>query len=198
MRHACEAMGIKGEFCVFPTLMIVSFGAPDGDPAKSITHTFPATGGLNCAKLGEVDDLAQLVGQGGISIEEGEKRLDTIITTKLQPGWLVWLSFGVSSASAAAIFFGGGWYDICISFGLGLIVGLATILADKYKGLSQLLEFSTSIFVSFVARVITTYVSETCYFANLLSSLVWFFPGLSITLSVAEVSAQSLGILTSN
>lgn len=46
MRHACEAMGIKGEFCVFPTLMIVSFGAPDGDPAKSITHTFPATGGL--------------------------------------------------------------------------------------------------------------------------------------------------------
>jgi hypothetical protein len=75
------------------------------------------------------------------------------------------------------------------------VVGAFTLVSEKYKGLIQLLEFTTSLFVSFVARVVTSYIPDTCYFANLLSSLVWFFPGLSITLSVAEVSAQSLGQL---
>eukprot|EP00897_Mesotaenium_endlicherianum_P008150 jgi/Mesen1/7363/ME000381S06598 len=194
IEKAADRIGVNTNIAVFPALILLSFISEDGDPERQETHLLTVQSDLDADKLGQADELANEVGLEGHEVLIAYWRLKAIATSKMRfntPTRLI--SFAVLSGTASLLFFGGNLWDGLFSLVLGLLVGLLDLLAAEHLVVAQLVEFVTAVIVSFVARVLSVALAEQdlCFFAMALSSLVWLLPGLSLTIGVSELVAQS-------
>jgi uncharacterized membrane protein YjjP (DUF1212 family) len=79
MTFATASLGMEGMWCLFPTLLLASFGEGDRNPAKSVTHILRIDQGLNCEKLARVDELADRVIARAVQLDDANAELDHII-----------------------------------------------------------------------------------------------------------------------
>lgn len=69
-------------------------------------------------------------------------------------------------------------------------MGTLSILAAKYRTYLSLLELTAAIVVGFVARMASAYIPNVCFWGLALAGVVNLLPGLSITVSITELSAK--------
>ncbi|KAI8846890.1 hypothetical protein BC829DRAFT_397714 [Chytridium lagenaria] len=75
--------------------------------------------------------------------------------------------------------FGGNWVDAMIAAVLGLFVGILSLLSERYSSVTYLLEF--------FARYLCT-----AFIARSLHSIAILLPGLSLTISIIELSTRNM------
>lgn len=149
---------------------------------------------MDVDKLGRADELANRVGSEGSPLLLAYWRLKAIASSPPEFGhWWRLFAFALSASMSALLFFDGSLWDGLFSFLLGLIVGLLDIIASKSSLFASVLEFTSALVVSFLARALQVHLAEYhfCYFAMALSSLVQLLPGMSLTLGVSEMVAKS-------
>lgn len=101
--------------------------------------------------------------------------------------WVMLASYAMCSGLIAPLVFKGSWYDMVAGMGLGLVVGLTSLLASRYSVYSDVFEVSTSIVIAFVAKALRDYV---CFTGLVLSGIVILLPGLSLTTAIMELSSR--------
>lgn len=193
-RHLMDVtrmLGLKGTFMISPTTFTCAFWEDDElDQFIHIERVEPAEN--NHGRLWELNRLLEQVADGRLSLNEGIAQLDDVITAPWNYStWINALSWALIGGSFSALL-SPNPRDCIASAVLSLILfgiqqrmtrnanwnPLITILAPFVSGLlaSTAAEFGLRINVPFV----------------ILSSIIFFIPGLALTVALTEISARHL------
>ncbi|KAI8621381.1 hypothetical protein BC830DRAFT_1163829 [Chytriomyces sp. MP71] len=194
MALVSEALHVEARFFVLPNLILISFG---GETAASTTHFVKISNGQNMAKLAQVNALCLTLTEGLIDIHSASDLLEGVRAGSDYPWWMVWITFPVQAFTFATLVFQTGWLEAVVATALGIMTGGMSALADKYNNsFGYMLEFFASIVATFLARAAqgAFYSHGICfdYVKVTLSALVVFLPGMSLTISIIELSTRNV------
>jgi uncharacterized membrane protein YjjP (DUF1212 family) len=178
-----------------PTSIVLSF-AEQGqgrDAVAEVTQVIRvAPGEVNLSRLCAVDQIADRVIDGTLDIDSGNRllhELDRPLSRKAQ--WLTVLSFGVSSASVAALL-KTSWADMAVAALCGWLLGLMAHLAKGSPRLSNSYDAVAALVVTLIATLCSAYIAPLNLKSVVLASLIVLLPGMTLTTAVRELSSQHL------
>lgn len=184
-----ERLGVISNLMSFPTGIMGSFSC-EGKEESRMVRVQP--GGVDLCRLSLIDETVDRVYNENLSVDKGAKKVGEIMAQP--PNYhplLTILSFGLAAGGISVCFIA-SFVDFIASFCLGLFIGGCQLLFSKHpKG-----EHIFIVFVSFASSVIATALSS--YFETLsvnvvtMASLIVLIPGLSIILSLVEISTKNL------
>ena len=164
-----------------PTALFVGLG---GAPARMI-RVQPAD--FDGEALVEIDGVARALAAGELSPAAARQRLARLRRREPLGSTTVLVAFAVVSASAAVLF-GAGPAEALVAAGLGV---LAAAIATVSTGPVRLGPLACALGVSVVAHALATWVPIVPERVTL-AALIVLIPGLSLTMSLAELSEGHL------
>lgn len=185
---ALEAEGT--EVVVMATALFVSV------PGPRSTHTAVASAGGRRLRLDQVDDLFRLVHEaesGSLGALEGLRRLQELRDRRppFAPaarvaGYAV-LAFGI------ALILRGGWADVAVATGLGLLVGVLEVAVRRYAtDFGVFLPVVSSFGVALSVFLLAQEFPQLSVTTPLIAPLVIFLPGALLTTAVIELSTGQM------
>jgi uncharacterized membrane protein YjjP (DUF1212 family) len=188
MQDMCELFGLKGNIVSLPTAIFSSFSFGDEEIAK-IDRVEPV--GVNLGKLSKVDLIARDVISGTLSFDEGNHKLDEVMTSPDPYGKRIRVFCFLFSAAGFMVLFGGHWGDFLASMMIGVVMGFLSLL--RPIGLvAQLFEAIVAIIAAMGTYLLAKLWPEINVGIVILSGLIIFMPGLYITIAIAEIATQNL------
>ncbi|SGZ47075.1 CIC11C00000004836 [Sungouiella intermedia] len=189
-----RVLEIDGQFVYFPGTMIVAFG--DAATRTSEVHLVRCAQGLNLSKLSDTHKIYKDVIHDLIGVEEASLKLEELMkrSNNFSP-WKCVLLYGLGSACVCTWGFGGGWLDIPVAFGIGLMIGYLQFFMSSMSNLySSVFEVTASIVVSFLARGIGSIRGGNlfCFGAIAQGSLALILPGYIILCGSLELQSKNL------
>lgn len=189
-----RVLEIDGQFVYFPGTMIVAFG--DAATRTSEVHLVRCAQGLNLSKLADTHKIYKEVVHDLIGVDDATKKLDDLMKKRnAYSPWICVFLYGLGSASVCTWGFGGGWLDIPISFGIGLLIGYLQFFVSSMSNLySSVFEVTSSIVVAFVARGIGSinHGNTFCFGAIAQGSLALILPGYIILCGSLELQSKNI------
>ena len=186
---AADRLGLEGQFFSTPTSIMASFG-PQDDQRTFMIRVEPAESDLG--RLAGVDEITREVLNGRISPVEGSARIGTIEAAPPRYGPLQrTLAFGVVSG-AAARFLGGGWHEIVVSAGIGLVIGALALITGRQRAFSGVFEPLAAFAASLLASATASAGFPVSVFLATLSGVIVLIPGLMLTTAMTELSTRHL------
>ncbi|KAJ3233224.1 hypothetical protein HDU81_002375 [Chytriomyces hyalinus] len=191
LEQVSRTLNVKAEFSLLPSLIMVSFEDENGD---SSTQLIKVPGGLNMAKLAQVNALCLTLTQGLIDCQGAADLLEGVRAAKDYSDYVIQVTYPICGFGVALLLFQLTWLESAISGLLGLILGVMSLLADKYSGFGYMFEFIGSLVATFIARSLQGVLREYCfdYVKVTLSSLAVFVPGLALTIAIIELSTKNI------
>lgn len=194
MTMTSRVLEIDGQFLYLPGCMIVSFG--DAATRTSEVHLVKCVQGVNLSKLSDTHTIYKSVIHDLVGVEEAASKLEDLLRKKnFYSPWICVFLYGLGSASVCPFAFSGNWYDIPISFGIGLCVGYLQYFLSSMSNLySSVFEVTSSIVVSFIARAIGSIRGGKifCFGAIAQGSLALILPGYIILCGSLELQSKNL------
>ncbi|HZS46306.1 MAG TPA: threonine/serine exporter family protein [Blastocatellia bacterium] len=182
-------LGLVSQFFSTPTSIFVAFGDQDTQ------HTFlirVEPGEVNLGKLADLDVVTSKVLSGQLSPADGSIEIEKIIAAPHEYNdFLRVLAFGLASA-ASSRFLGGGLKEILISSGIGLMIGLLSLLATKSSSFGRVFEPVAAFAASGIAAMLTFVVGSFSVSNATLAGLIVLIPGLTLTVAMSELSTRNL------
>ena len=196
MTNVAHALRTKVDVFSTPTLLLLSLESEEGERLQIAKRLRP--GDVNLDRLSLLDELGDSLIANGLNVEAAQRRLSAINRKKANyPAWLKTLSYGIV-ALAVAIIFSGSPIEILVSGIGGLIVGfISNYLAKAFnieRSLEFLLAFVISLFTYGCFSLMTYFHLGFEFNSNLvnISSLIYLVPGVSLTISMAELATENL------
>ncbi|KAI8622435.1 hypothetical protein BC830DRAFT_1162897 [Chytriomyces sp. MP71] len=191
LEQVSRALNVKAEFNLLPSLILVSFEHENGE---STTQLIKVTGGLNMAKLAQVNALCLTLTQGLIDCQGAADFLEGIRSAKDFDDLYIQVCYPVCGFGVALLLFQLTWLESAISGMLGLVLGVISLLAEKHSGFGYLFEFFGGLVASFLARALQGVLKDYCfdYVKVTLSALAVFVPGLALTIAIIELSTKNI------
>ncbi|KAJ3112608.1 hypothetical protein HDU96_004384 [Phlyctochytrium bullatum] len=188
-----KTLEVEADYIVFPGMIMVSFGV---EGSRSNTHMIKTTQGFNMGKLAQVNALCLTLTHGLLNIYDAIDLLEAVKADKDYPWYIILATFPVTSFTLCILGFGGNWVDSCIAAVLGTLVGILCLLSERYSSVTYLLEFFASLGTAFIARTLQWAfgLHGICfnYIAIVLSAIAILLPGLSLTISIIELSTRNM------
>ncbi len=181
-------LGVHGEFFATPTAIFAALETADHDETMLIRVD---PGSVNLDKLSRLDQLTRRIGSGEISPAQASRTIDAICDPPPRfKGKTRVLATALVSA-AAARFFGGGWREILVCGGIGLVTGLLALLASR-QARFRLFEPAAAFVAGVLASAAAALLPPTSVYVAMAGGLIVLFPGLTLTIAISELATQHL------
>jgi uncharacterized membrane protein YjjP (DUF1212 family) len=183
-----DRLRVRGSYFALPTSIMGSFRMDDDEFTRMLRLD---PGKVNLEKLYFADKTVDDVIDDKISIKDGVTRLQFIIDKPpLHNDFfsilgIVLLTFNV------AILLGGNIYDALFSGLMGVVTGIFTSTV-KIERIDTIMEALMAFGFSFLAIVFASWTEVLHPSVIILSSLIYFVPGLNLTMAIGEVASQNL------
>jgi uncharacterized membrane protein YjjP (DUF1212 family) len=189
LQKVCDRLDVIGQFFTTPTAIMASFGPLD----RQQTHLIRVQPGeLNLGRLSALDDVVQGVLSGTLTPEAGSAEIDRIVTKRpTYPWWLRVFGYAIVSA-AGCKFLGGGYDDIAVSAGVGLLIGFIALAFKRFTITSHVFELTASFFASALVSFIAAEGLRISIPTSTLASVITLLPGLTITVAMTELASRHL------
>ncbi|KAF8165217.1 hypothetical protein B0H34DRAFT_780172 [Crassisporium funariophilum] len=190
---AARILEVEAEFIHLPGVIICSFG--DQELGCSETHFVKCGGRLSLGALHKVHIIYRSVVHDEISAKQATEQLDALLVAP--PPYSVFfrcfLAFCLS-ALICPLAFGGSFLDMWIAGAAAFILACLQIcVAAKSALYANVFEITISIFVSFVARGLSSIRSQIfCYTAISSSGIIGILPGYLILSSSLELASKNI------
>lgn len=182
-------LGVDARFYSTPTAIFASVGPPEA-LATSFVRVQP--GDMDLGRLVELDNLSMSLIRNRVSFADASRRLDVILE---QPSpysdAFTLLAYAVASAAAARLF-GGGQNEVMVALIGGLGVGLVALLAPTIDALNRIQEAASALVASLIIVGCAAFVKPLSVEIATLAALLVLLPGLSLTVSLTELSTRNL------
>ncbi len=182
-------LGLTAEFFSTPTSIMVGFG----DLVDQRVHLIRVEPGQpNLGHLSRLGTITREVIEGGLSPNDGLRRIQTLLAEPPQwPRWLVLVAF-VCSSAAVACFLRVFTSDVLVAAGLGLVTGCIAMVCARNEAWSHVTEPLAAFVVTTIALTVDTATHSGTGYATSLAGLVVLLPGLTFTVALTELSTRHL------
>lgn len=188
LADVASRFGIEGQFFSVPTSITAGFG-PLTEQRVRIMRVEP--GEIAVEKLIHVDEVAESVATGGSAPKEGTARLRAIVDRPDRFSPMIRTGAGAILTASAARIFGGGYREIIAAGVAGLATGLLALGASRYRHAKRLIEAIAGFVCAAVAVLLPFVLGEFNAFLVVLSGLIVFFPGLTLTMAMTELATRN-------
>lgn len=191
LMNVSKNLEIYGSFLITPTSL--TFVLSPNDEEQDYNHIMRVEPGeLDLGSLARADELVDELISGQRTLAEAIERLDEISNKPNPYGRvLTFFAFGASSG-AFAMLMQSSWNDIFWSILLGLVVCLFTFWAERSRRVTNMLEPVSALTSAFLASAIALIDPGINIPLVILSSIIAFIPGLSLTLALSELANRNL------
>jgi uncharacterized membrane protein YjjP (DUF1212 family) len=189
LSRVSRRLDLHGQFFSMPTALFASFGAGEDQRTFQIRVE---PGAIDLRTLADLEDIADAVAAGTLAPEEGGRRVDAAMAAPAPyPPWLTTVSFAITSG-AAARFFGGGLPEIVSAAGVGLVIGLLSLLVPRLAALGRVFEavgaFAAAVLSCLAARA---FPPVSVYIA-IVAGIIALVPGFTLTVAMTELATRNL------
>ncbi|MEE2671716.1 MAG: threonine/serine exporter family protein [Bdellovibrionota bacterium] len=189
MYQVAEKIKLKSEFFSLPTSFMGHFVTQDGNEYTRMLRLEP--GKINLEKLHHADEMVDLVIDESISLGQGIQILDDLVQKESKhPEWLVNLSI-MLLAAGVTIILKGSLIDALLAGTLGLMSGLLSSTV-KIERIDTILEGVLCFIIGFCAFGAAHFFPTVNPQIVILSAIIYYIPGLSLTMAMGEISSQNL------
>ncbi|WP_371373755.1 threonine/serine exporter ThrE family protein [Thalassotalea aquiviva] len=191
LKSVARLLEIPASFVITPTsLTFVLYNPTDQQDYNFIVRVSP--GDINLSALASTNDLFNELEAGELTLSEAIERLNEIAAMPSPyPKFLTFLGFG-ASAGAFALLMHTSWHDVFWSTIAGLIVFLLVLWAERSSQISNMLEPLATIVSAIFLSAVTMFDPKVNVPLCILSSIIVFIPGLSLTTGLSELAERSL------
>ncbi len=195
IERVSRRLGLRVQPLCTPTSILISIvdgEKPEGSIADHTEVIRMRPGDLDLGRLAQVDLIADDASLGRIDIQEGYKRLREVQApnTSVRHGLRI-ICFGVVAASVA-ILLKASWADVIAAAVLGLLVGSLARLAEYRPRLSKTFEAIAALMATFIAIMISVWITPITVNHVVIASLIVLLPGLMLTTAVTELASEHL------
>ncbi len=184
-----RTLGLDATFFSTPTAIMASIG-PVGAARTCLVRVEPGENDLG--KLARVNDVANGLVRGDLRPRDALLEIEAIALAKPRYGFVVsTLAYGLSSA-ASAVFFGGGYIEICVSLAIGIVVGVLAQAAGRSVDTARIIEPVAAAFAAFTSAAVASRYSGTSPFVMTLAGVITLLPGLGLTTAMIELTSRHL------
>ncbi|NQY87336.1 MAG: threonine/serine exporter family protein [Colwellia sp.] len=184
-------LDIRASFIITPTAL--TFILSDDEDDQQYNHLVRVTPGeIDLGSLARIDELVDELVNGERTLDEAIERLKEV-NSKPPPYGIIltFLAFGASSG-AFAMLMHTSWHDVFWSTILGFVVFLFVIWAERSRRVTEMLEPIAALTTSMLASLISLFDPSINIPMVILSSIIAFIPGLSLTVGLSELAARHL------
>jgi len=184
-------LDLRASFIITPTAL--TFILSDDDEDQQYNHMLRVTPGeIDLGSLARIDELVDELINGERSLSEALERLNEVNAKPAPYGTLLtFLAFGASSG-AFAMLMHTSWHDVFWSTVLGFVVYIFVLWSDRSRRVTEMLEPLVAIVTSMLASLISIFDPSINIPMVILSSIIAFIPGLSLTVGLSELAARHL------
>ncbi|TFK55913.1 DUF1212-domain-containing protein [Heliocybe sulcata] len=190
---AARILEVDAEFIHIPGVIICSFG--DLETKTSESHFVKCGGRIDLGRLQKVHQIYRSVVHDELSAKRATKKLEVLLKAKpiYTPLTRCFLAFWLS-ALICPLAFGGSLLDMWIAgCGAFVLCALQLKVAAKSSLYAQIFEISVAIWMSFVARGLSSIRSQIfCYTAISSAGIVGILPGYLILSSSLELASKNI------
>ena len=193
--NVARRLNVNLEIWSNPTGIILSFAEPEvgsDSRAQEFTRVLRLKpGNIDLRTLTLVDSVAEEVIIGRMDVAEGRAKFE-LLNRPARRSQIVWtiISFGVSAASVAALL-RTSWADMAVSAVIGWMVGALIELSAHRPRLSESADAIAALLATLAAVFVASFIVPITVQAVIIASLIVLMPGLTLTTSIAELSAQN-------
>ncbi|KAJ3294031.1 NAD-dependent glutamate dehydrogenase [Rhizoclosmatium sp. JEL0117] len=191
LTQVSKALDLQAEFLLLPGIVLISFGGG----YESKVHFVKQHAGMNMSKLAQTNALCQTVTKRLVDVYNAVELLEAIESAEDYPWWVNLVTFPITSFCFALLMFYTTWFEAGVAGILGFIAGAIYV----YLGSSVFIflpEFLAGLCTAFIAKAVqnTFYANGICFdpLKVTLAALIMFLPGMSLTISVIELSTKNL------
>ncbi|MEI6895679.1 MAG: threonine/serine exporter family protein [Colwellia sp.] len=184
-------LDIRASFMLTPTAL--TFILADDEDEQQFNHIVRVDPGeIDLGSLAQIDELVDELINGERTLEEAIARLAEV-KNKPAPynSLLSFLAYGASSG-AFAMLMNTSWHDVFWATLLGWVTFLFVFWAEKSQRITELLEPMTALVTALLASAISLIDASINIPMVILSSIIIFIPGLSLTVGLSELAARHL------
>lgn len=191
LMNVAEFLEIQASFVITPmSLTFVLYNSEDQQEYNFIVRVQP--GDIDLGALARTNELVDELASGERTLNEAIDRLNQIPNIESPyPGYARFLGFGASSG-AFALLMHTSWNDVFWSTVLGLMVYTFVLQAERSKSFNNMLEPFSAVVAAICASAITLIDPAINAPMCILSSIIVFIPGLSLTTGLSELAERSL------
>jgi uncharacterized membrane protein YjjP (DUF1212 family) len=184
-------LDLRASFIITPTAL--TFILSDDEDDQQYNHLVRVSpGDIDLGSLARIDELVDELTSGQRTLEEAIERLVEVKNKPAPYGtFLSFIAFGASSG-AFAMLMNTSWHDVFWATMLGWVSFMFTLWAEKSRRMSDLLEPISAITASLLASAISIIDPSINIPMVILSSIIVFIPGLSLTVGLSELAARHL------
>lgn len=188
MALAARHFGVKGEFFSTPTSIMATFRSDD-DASTSVLRVHDSD--VDLAKMIALDELVENLGarEGPEAALARVREIDEAPVPYRRS--LTVVSFGLVSG-AAARFFGGGLAEVGVATGIGVVIGLMSLLVRKLPAGSRGFDLVAAFVASMIAASVSHLISPIAAYVATLAGLIVLIPGLTLTTAMSELATRNL------
>ena len=189
LERLSAALGFAAIYYVTPTGIIFTFGA-GGDTRTRVVAAAP--GDVDLERLTALHDLIGRVERKEISPSDASSRVDEILARPPRyRGISRVLGFGGLSLVAAQLL-GGAPMDLAAAGGMGIGVGLLSMLGSRVATIGRLLPALAAFLASLTAITLARAGAPVEPSVLLLASVMSTLPGLTMTIGITELATAHL------
>ncbi len=185
----CNGFGFSCETIVLPTGIFLTVRSPQDETETSVRRIKVRT--LDLTKIDRINTFSRNLASHPISFEEASRQLEEIKASRYYPAWLR-LICAATVTFAYALLFGGSLKDALVVFGIGAVVYLLNLRMVRSGYLPFLTFFSVGFICSFLVLLSPLVVTGTHVYIMIISSVMLYLPGMSMTNGVRDLLAGDL------
>lgn len=184
-------LDIRASFIITPTSL--TFILSDDEDDQQYNHIVRVTpGDIDLGSLARIDELVDELINGERTLAEALDRLKEVNAKPAPYGvFFTFIAFGASSG-AFAMLMHTSWHDVFWSTILGFVVYLFVLWAEKSRRVTEMLEPIAALTTAMLASFISLFDPSINIPMIVLSSIIAFIPGLSLTVGLSELAARHL------
>lgn len=190
LQKISQFLGIKANFLLTPTTL--TFLLSEGREQQDYNHIARvAPGEIDLGALARLDELVDELQEGQRTLAEATERIDDSAEKVIYSQWARFVAFGLTSGSFAMLM-NTSWNSIFWSSLLGLWVGFITYWSERSRRVHHMLEPFMALIVALLASFAAVIDPSVNVPLVILSGIIFYIPGLALTLGLSELSARHL------
>lgn len=188
--RVCQHLGLEGAVYATPTGCLASL-RQEGHHSKTYLLRVEA-GGANLEKLAEAEALVDQVLEDQVDVAMARERLARLSARPARYG--PWTQVGANGIAAMGLakVFGGGWREVLLGAGLGLLVGACVQATRRRRNLASLSPLVGGLLSALGGGLLGHLLPQTSHSILVLSGIIVLVPGLGLLVSMQELGTGNL------